>query len=190
MSTQSVIKYKILELLAQKKAVKLTELIASIENSLEDGDRKTPIRYTVTRDAKILAGLGEIILLDIDGVKIAKITNQGRQSLRSMKLGKNTHMMHTAWDGKWRIAILNIPEADKETRNALRYFLKKASFVCLKNSVWISPYPFEHMLARMKDDLSLTHELMIIVSDMLDHKTEQEFRECYTDTGAQKKPFA
>ena len=87
--------------------------------------------------------------------------------------------MPLGWDGKWRIVILDIPESDKEKRNALRYILKKAGFALLKNSVYISPHPFEHMLENMKEDLELTNEISIIVTDYLDESSEEEFRKAF-----------
>ena len=46
--------------------------------------------------------------------------------------------------------------------------------MCLKNSAWISPYPFEHLFTNIKKDLNLTTEMMIIVTESLDKETEKE----------------
>ena len=70
---------------------------------------------------------------------------------------------------------MNIPEERKNEREALRYLLKKAGFVCLKNSVWISMYPFEHLFFNIKKDLNLSTEFIIIVTDKIDNETEKRF---------------
>jgi DNA-binding transcriptional regulator PaaX len=71
--------------------------------------------------------------------------------------------------------LLDLPENRKSEREALRYLLKKAGFVCVKNSVWISMLPFENLFINLKKDLGLSTELMIVVTDKIDKETEQEF---------------
>ena len=84
-------------------------------------------------------------------------------------------IVSTTWDGLWRIIILDLPEERKSEREALRYLLKKAGFICAKNSVWVSVYPYEHLFSNIKKDLNLTTEMMIIVTDKIDEETEKEF---------------
>jgi len=57
----------------------------------------------------------------------------------------------------------------------LRYLLKKADFVCIKNTIWISPYPYEHLFTNIKKGLGLGTELMIIVTDKIDDETKKAF---------------
>jgi hypothetical protein len=53
--------------------------------------------------------------------------------------------------------------------------LKKAGFICVKNSVWVSMLPFENLFINIKTDLGLTTELIILVTDKLDTGTENAF---------------
>ncbi|MCD8494942.1 MAG: hypothetical protein LRY41_01485 [Candidatus Pacebacteria bacterium] len=168
----------ILNLLFQKKAAYTEDIIAYVKNYVDPLEKIT-LSYKVHRTLKKLADNGDISLQSLGGRTFAFITREGRHKHRSLQLSSDTGMMSMAWDGRWRIVMLDVPEQDKEKRNALRYILKKAGFVCLKNAVWISPHPFEHMLDRMKQDLGLTHELMIIVSNTLDAQTELEFRKSF-----------
>lgn len=104
-----------------------------------------------------------------------RLTRSGRAKARSQSLDASSSLLNPNWDGKWRIALLDIAEDHKSDRDGLRYLLKKAGFVCLKNGVWISPHPFEHLFANIKKDLGLTTEIMIFVTDTLDPETEKEF---------------
>jgi DNA-binding transcriptional regulator PaaX len=70
--------------------------------------------------------------------------------------------------------MLDLPEERKSEREALRYLLKKAGFVCVKNSVWVSMYPYENLFINIKKDLGLTTEMMILVTDKIDEETEKE----------------
>ncbi len=83
------------------------------------------------------------------------------------------------WDGMWRIILLDLPEERKSERESLRYLLKKAGFVCLKNSAWISPFPFEHLFTNIKKDLGLTTEMMIIVTEHIDEESKKVLFETF-----------
>lgn len=169
---------KVLEFLKQKKAAYVEDITAHIEEP-DNIVRKFTFKYTINRTLKTMAKNGDIILQEMHGRLFARLTASGSHKLRSLNLASETGVMSMSWDGQWRMVILDVPESEKEKRNALRYILKKAGFVCLKNSVWISPHPFEHMLENMKADLNLTNEIMIIVTDFLDPETEETFRESF-----------
>lgn len=162
---------RILEYILNKKAVYINEVRDQILNSTND--------YSVLRTLKNLEKSGDVMSFNNEKGSYVRVTRNGRQKLRSLNLSSDTNIISTHWDGKWRMVILDVPENDKEVRNALRYILKKARFVCLKNSVWISPYPFEYMLEGMKRDLELGNEIMISVTEYLDPATEKTFREKY-----------
>jgi DNA-binding transcriptional regulator PaaX len=102
----------------------------------------------------------------------AKITAFGKTKLNTLALENEDALVPQAWDGFWRIILLDLPESRKSERESLRYLLKKAGFVCLKNSAWISPYPFEHLFINIKKDLDLTTEMMIIVTKFVDEDTK------------------
>jgi DNA-binding transcriptional regulator PaaX len=106
----------------------------------------------------------------------ARLTKEGKKKVHSLKLEDNSTPT-PIWDGKWRIVLLDLPETRKDEREALRYLLKKAGFICLKNSVWISPFPYEHLFTNIKKDFGLTTELMIFVTDNIDQETKQAFFE-------------
>ena len=56
------------------------------------------------------------------------------------------------WDGKWRMAIFDLPEDHRGLRNELRKQLRAARFGGLQGSVWISPDP----LALVREQLKST----------------------------------
>ena len=181
MTKRNKIQELIFGLLGQKKTTSLDDLVDHIEGILEEQEesRSTKAKYAITRTLKNLSDKGEVASHDTEHSSFLRLTDRGRQRVRTMKLDSDSFPIPTTWDGKWRIIILNLPEEQKEQRNALRYLLKKANFVSAKNSVWISPYPFEHFFENMKKDMGLTGEMMIMVSDELDDDTREYFGECY-----------
>jgi DNA-binding transcriptional regulator PaaX len=172
---------KILKILAENKAVSMPELATAVAKSYggsqekiaSEGPKMAPkARYALNRS---LRGLREAGLVEshFSGQNdYALLTPTGRRKATSLKLESDTTLLNPNWDGKWRIVLLDLPESRKNERESLRYLLKKAGFVCLKNSAWVSPFPFEHLFMNIKKDLGLSTELMIIVTDSLDPETE------------------
>ncbi len=169
---------KILSSLAGKKAVSIPEIQAEVA---KNGSRKAvpAERYAVSRSIKNLADTGLIERLESGQGQYARLTPRGRQKLASISLDSKTSLANPAWDGKWRIVLLDLPESRRAEREALRYLLKKAGFTMLKNSAWVSPFPFEFLFRNIKKDFGLSHELMILVTDSLDEDTDALLRAAY-----------
>lgn len=155
----------ILKVLAEKPAI-------SIETIKGKDPKKN---YALARSIKNLVESGCVEIHNSDNQRYLKITKKGQGKLNCIKLEGEEALVSSTWDGFWRIIILDIPEERKSEREALRYLLKKANFICIKNTVWISPYPYEHLFTNIKKDLGLGNELMIIVTDKLDPETNLEF---------------
>ncbi len=154
---------KILKKLAESPAI-------SVEN-LKEEDTKTT--YALSRALKNLVDNEYAEIYKSERQNYAKITPRGKNKLNSLMLDSDTTLVNTTWDGFWRIILLDLPENRKSERESLRYLLKKAGFVCLKNSAWISPFPFEHLFTNIKKDLGLTTEIMIIVTQLVDEETKK-----------------
>ena len=170
---------KILKILGKKAVVSLDLLkeeikekslsIQTIENSKNS--------YALNRSVKNLVESGFAELHKSDNQNYVRITSKGKTKLNNIKLVGDDALVSQNWDGFWRIIILDLGEERKNERESLRYLLKKANFVCIKNTVWISPFPYEHLFANIKKDLNLTTELMVIVTDKLDPDTSIAFLE-------------
>ncbi len=154
---------KILKKLSENPAV-------SIQN-LKERDAKTT--YAISRALKNLVESNCAEIYKSERQSYAKITPHGKNKLHSLMLDNETTLVNTSWDGFWRIILLDLPENRKSERESLRYLLKKAGFVCLKNSAWISPFPFEHLFTNIKKDLGLTTEMMIIVTEHIDEESKK-----------------
>ena len=161
---------KILKILGQKPAISVSEL-----NTL--GDNLPNTKYAITRSLKGLEEAGLIEQISSPQNAYARLTKEGKKKMHSLKLENENTLVNTSWDGYWRIILLDLPENRKNERESLRYLLKKANFVCFKNTVWISPFPYEHLFANLKKDLGFTTEMMIIVTNKLDEDTNKAFLE-------------
>src|SRR3989338_308756 len=160
---------KILQKLSAKPAISVEEL--------KDKNAKTS--YALARAFKNLVESGCAEIHKSGRQNYAKITAYGKNRLNSMTLENEDALVPQTWDGFWRIILLDLPENRKAERESLRYLLKKAGFVCLKNSAWISPYPFEHLFMNIKKDLGLSTEMMIIVTQFIDDETKKVLFEAF-----------
>lgn len=167
---------KILKILGQKSAISLPELANKVsmeDNTIPSYAKATAGKYAITRSLKGLKDAGLIEQITSPQNEYARLTKEGRKKMHSLQLDSDTTLVNTSWDGFWRIILLDLPENRKSERESLRYLLKKAGFVCLKNSAWISPFPFEHLFTNIKKDLGLTIEMIIIVTQFVDEETKK-----------------
>ncbi len=173
-SSKKSIQELILDFLSGKKAARSDEVTRYVEAIIEDQDeeRKVKPKYLVNRAIKQMIEGEMLHEHETEQSSFLSLSSEGRHKLRNIKLSARNHLVPTTWDGYWRIIILDIKEDQKTQRDAVRYILKKAQFVQLKSSIWISPFPLEHMMINMKEDLGLEDELMVIVTDKLDSGTE------------------
>ena len=161
------IQEKILSLLSGKNAAKRDDILDMLKESQEEA-------YALSRSLKSLKESGLVERYDTEYSSFYKITPSGRNKLRNIKLSSENSLVSTSWDGFWRIVMIDIPESRKSERNSLRYLLKKAGFVALKNSVWISPLPLEHLFMNIKKDMGFEDEMIIIVTQYLDPTSEEK----------------
>ncbi len=166
---------KILKILSEKPVISVSELS---ERIIPKPATKVPV-YAINRSLKGLKEAGLVENLSSDRTKYTRLTNEGKKKANSLKLESDNAILDPKWDGKWRIILLDLPESRKNERESLRYLLKKAGFVCLKNSAWISPYPFEHLFENIKKDLGLTSEIIIFTTDTMDTETQKVLFEMF-----------
>jgi len=166
---------KILKILGEKSAISLPELTKRV--NVKECSQNS--KYAVTRSLKGLRDAGLIEQIPSPQNEYARLTKEGRKKMHSLELESDTTLVNTSWDGFWRIILLDLPENRKSERESLRYLLKKAGFMCLKNSAWISPFPFEHLFMNIKKDLGLTTEMMIIVTEFIDEESKKVLFETF-----------
>ena len=176
MKKKPSIQKAIFKTLAGKQVVSLETLKNEVGNSLKmPTGSKNNGEYAISRSVKNLASMGLIECFQSENQPYFRLSNEGKKRLNSNVLDDDTALVSNNWDGYWRIIILDLPEERKSEREALRYLLKKAGFMCIKNSVWISIYPYEYLFTNIKKDLGLTTEMMIVVTNNIDKETEKEF---------------
>lgn len=171
-----LIQKAIFKTLARKKAISLDSLKNEVENVIKSTYKsKNRPEYAISRSIKNLASIGLVECFQSDCQSYFRLSREGQKRINNNAIDDDTAIVTNNWDGNWRIVILDLPEERKNERDALRYLLKKAGFVCMKNSVWISMYPYENLFTNIKKDLGLKSEMIILVTDKIDEETKKEF---------------
>ncbi len=177
---------KILKKLAERPAVSVSEITTPARNANVAGGPEPLLhkegreqKYAIARALKNLVESGYAEIYKSERQNYAKITAHGKIKLNSIALEGEDALVPQIWDGYWRIILLDLPENRKSERESLRYLLKKANFVCLKNSAWISPYPYEYLFMNIKKDLGFSTEMMIIVTQFVDEETKKVLFESF-----------
>ncbi len=175
MAKKSLIKKAILRAFNENKPISMDTIKKTTEKPILREYEGKNANYSINRSMKNMIADGLVETLNSEHSQYFRLTPLGKQELNNIAIEAEGGLVSTHWDGYWRIIILDIPEDRKSEREALRYLLKKAGFVCVKNSVWISMLPFENLFINIKKDLGLTTEMMIIVTEKIDSETEEEF---------------
>jgi len=166
----------ILKILSNKGVTPIESVKKHVEDAIQ-GEPETlnKTSYAISRSIKKMLSDGLVEAFNSDNKQYIRLTKEGKRKFNNIAIESESSLVSTFWDGYWRIILLDIPEERKSEREALRYLLKKAGFVCLKNSVWISMYPYENLFTNIKKDLNLSTELIILVTNKIDEETEKEF---------------
>ena len=75
------------------------------------------------------------------GQRLYRLTEEGR--LRALGGRDPAAAWTRSWDGKWRLALFDVPTEQHVQRNRLRRYLRARGFGCLQGSVWVTPHPME-----------------------------------------------
>lgn len=82
------------------------------------------------------------------GARLVKLTEKGAAVCH---LGCDPEACwNREWDGRWRMVIFDVPEADRKLREKIRRRLFSEHFGCLQQSVWISPSAFGSMIEDLR----------------------------------------
>ncbi|NCU28118.1 MAG: hypothetical protein EOM85_00370 [Candidatus Moranbacteria bacterium] len=175
MTKNTSIQKIILKILSRKNTISYDELQKEALKALKGSYlASNKPEYAISRTAKNLVSLGLLECFQSEKQPFFRLTSDGHKKINNNAINDDQAIIAGSWDGYWRIIILDMPEDRKNEREAIRYLLKKAGFACIKNSVWVSIYPYENLFINIKKDLGFTTEMMIIVTDKIDELTRKE----------------
>ena len=109
---------------------------------------------------------GYIRYNDKNGQRFIMLTQDGQ--LRALLT--KAKMPHTdKWDGTWMVIIFDIPETSNRQRHFFRMLLKQNRFICLQQSVYISPYPLNREAIKYLEETGLNEYIRIMKVQEMDN---------------------
>lgn len=113
-------------------------------------------------------GLVEFVKEDNDSVFI-RITDNGKKYLRTFDIDNMYLKKSEKWDKRWRLVIFDVPEEQKQARNALRQKLRDLGFVKLQKSVWITPFSCNDEIRFLREIFNISFNVDIITATDIGH---------------------
>lgn len=74
------------------------------------------------------------------------------------------------WDKKWRLILFDIPEHEREARDAFRDHLDYMGFFCLQKSAWVYPFECKDEIDFIIECLDIRRYVRYILADYFDNE--------------------
>ncbi len=104
-----------------------------------------------------------------DGTLTLVLSQKGKDRALSYDLERMAIKAMTRWDGKWRIALFDVPETEKHVREALRGHFKRMGFFEFQKSVFVHPFPCADEIEYLMEFYGARRHLRFIVATEIDN---------------------
>ncbi len=131
--------------------------------------RKKNLKYSINNSFARLEEKGLIEIIEINGKKVARITDKGENKLDFLDKHNFKLKIPKKWDGRWRVVIFDIKESRSKTRFLLRKTLSQIGFVRLQNSVWLYPHDCEDLISLLKADFKIGKDVLYMIVEKLEN---------------------
>lgn len=102
-----------------------------------------------------------------DGREEWYLTDEGERLAERLKLKLTYVQKQQHWDGKWRLAIFDVPERIRARRDALRRELINLGFHQLQKSVWVTLYLLPDEFFELINEFGLgTHFRVVLATEI------------------------
>lgn len=105
-----------------------------------------------------------------DGTYTLILSEDGKKRVLTYKLHYMKIRPSATWDKKWRIVLYDVPEDERETRNALREHLTRLGFHKLQQSAGITPFECKDELEFIIELLDIRKYVRYIVAGHIDNE--------------------
>ncbi|MEK7093317.1 MAG: CRISPR-associated endonuclease Cas2 [Patescibacteria group bacterium] len=97
-----------------------------------------------------------------------QITDSGQRHL-ALEQARNSKpaQRKRRWDKRYRLVMFDIPQERRNTRDRLRFLMREFGFLRLQDSVWVSPYDCEELIALIKAELRVGNDVLYAVVEQI-----------------------
>ncbi len=93
-----------------------------------------------------------------------EITESGKHALRLEEArADQPAFTKRRWDGQFRLVMFDIPQKRRNTRDRLRAMMTSFGFLRVQDSVWVTPYDCEDLIALVKAELRVGKDILYAV---------------------------
>ena len=103
-----------------------------------------------------------------DGTVTLVLNEDGKKRALTYRIRYARIKVPVQWDGKWRIVLYDIPEDERESRDAFRDHLTQLGLRKLQHSAGISPFDCKNEIDFFIELLGLRKYARFIVADSID----------------------
>ena len=105
-----------------------------------------------------------------DGTLTLVLSENGRKRALTYKTRNMKIPRSNIWDKKWWIVLFDIPEDEREARDALRDHLAYMGFFCLQKSVWVHPFNCKNEIDFIVESLAIKKYTRLIIAEHIDNE--------------------
>lgn len=103
-----------------------------------------------------------------DRVRIL-LTGKGKNRLLSYQIQDLEIRRPPKWDGRWRLVMFDVPEAQRSSRDLIRAKLRRLGFLSVQKSVYIHPYACDELIEALRTHYRLrSGELYVFEARVLE----------------------
>jgi phenylacetic acid degradation operon negative regulatory protein len=104
------------------------------------------------------------------------ITPKGLKKARRLT-AEQVNFDKNKWDSNWRIIIFDVPDSKKRERNLFRAAIKRAGFIGIQKSVFISPFADFKKIALIRDELGIAKYVTFLEAKISAVDDDRKLRE-------------
>lgn len=105
-----------------------------------------------------------------DGTLTMILTDKGREKVLTYNLDEMEIKKPARWDGKWRIALFDVPEKERKIRDAFRHHLNRLGFYEFQKSVFVHPFDCQDEIDYLVEFYNARRFIRFIIAESLDNE--------------------
>lgn len=161
----------VLSVLAVSGALAITAVAPNIFQALPHLMGKE--RYRLTFNTK--TAVGRLVVkkhVKRNARGLLEITEEGRRHLElEIARAESPAKRRRRWDGRYRLVLFDIPQKRRAVRDRLRLIMSQCGFMRLQDSVWVSPYDCEELIALVKAELRVGNDVLYAIVDQIGNES-------------------
>lgn len=108
---------------------------------------------------------------NVDGTTTLVLNDMGKRKALTYRANNMKIERAGIWDKKWRVVIFDIPEDEREARDALRGHLESMGFFVLQRSVFAHPFNCRNEIDFLIELYGIREYVRFMVVEYIDNET-------------------